>query len=108
MKISKDVMIALDEEYNAEIEQNSKDVQFIRKLKKTIDKKLFRFFAGMLYYSENWADIKIVDKPTGQYQQENKQFGLWINQHCILEDSYSGKCYIELPDKTFISWEYWC
>lgn len=96
--------IKLDEE---EIEQYYNDVQIIRDLKTKLPKKLFHFIAIALHESENWTKLEIVDKPTGKYQQETKDFGMYVDQYCEYEDCYSGYCYVKLPDGKYLKWNYW-
>lgn len=100
-------MEAQDEMNREKADQYSKDVQVIRDLKKKLPKKLFHFITIALHESENWIKLEIVDKPTGKYQQESKDFGMWVDQYCEFEDSYSGYCYVKLPDGKYLSWKYW-
>lgn len=89
-------------------DQYHKDVCIIRSLKRQIPKKLFHFIAVALHESENWAKLEIVDNTTGKYQQESKDFGMWVDQYCEYEDCYSGYCYVKLPDRNYLKWNYWC
>jgi len=90
------------------IEQYYNDVQIIRDLKKKLPKNLFRFIVTALHESENWTKLEIVTETTGEYQQETKDFGIWVDQYCSGDDCYSGYCYVKLPDKKCLKWEYWC
>lgn len=89
------------------INQHYKDTLIIRQIKKQIPKKLFHFIAVALHESENWVNLEIVGEPTGKYQQETKEFGMWVDQYCEYEDCYSGYCYVKLPDGRYLKWSYW-
>ncbi len=87
--------------------QYHKDTLLIRKLKKKIPKKLFHQIALEIYESEKWSNLEIVNKPTGTYQGKDRCLGkMWVDQYCEFEDSYSGYCYVELSDKTYLQWHY--
>jgi len=69
-----DFMEAQDEMNREKAEQYHKDIQVIRAIKKTLPKRLFHFISVALYESSNWTELEIVDNPTGEYQQETKDY----------------------------------
>ncbi len=90
------------------IKQHSKDTELIRQLKKQLPKKLFHSIVTEIHESENWSNLRFVDKPTGVYQRDHGCFGVWVDQYCEGEDCYSGYVYVELPDGKYLAWDYWC
>ena len=95
--------------HEEQVNQHHNDVQIIRDLKKRLTKRLFRSIVTELYESENWENLRFVDKPTGTHQGEHRCFGrLWVDQYCEYEDCYSGYCYVQLPDGRYLKWNYWC
>jgi len=89
--------------------QYAKDVAIIRYIKKQVPRKIFRAIVSELYGSEHWSNIRIVDKPTGNPQNDN--WGnkiVWVDQYTEFEDCYSGYIYIELPNGKYFAWDYYC
>lgn len=89
------------------IEHHARNAAIIRSIKRDVPKKLFKYIASAIHESDNWSNVRIVNKPTGKPQKESNHI-IWVDQYCEYEDCYSGHCYIELPDGSYLAWDYWC
>ena len=85
--------------------QHRNDTLVIRAVKNNIPKKVFRRLNKEIYESEYYTNFRILHEPIGEYQGKERE--VWVDQYVgPLGDDYHGTVCFELPDKTFLAWDY--
>lgn len=96
---------AMDSIAALENEQYRKDVLLIRSVKKTIPKKLFKKLSTEIYESESYSNFRILPEPVGEFQGGDRN--VWVDQYVgYFGDDFHGTVCFELPDKTYLAWDY--
>lgn len=85
----------------------------IRMVKMLLNLKGFVWVAGFLKdycESECFDKIRIVRNPRGKQQTEywGATKGVWVDQHCEMEDSYWGDIYFPVKDGKYLKCQFAC
>lgn len=110
-EISKEDQKAMDEGmesyHKAEEERYKKDQKVLDSIKKEVSPKFYEKIEEEMAESEGGWDVKIVDKPTGE-NQDNNDREVWVDQHAVGQsgDSWAGYVYIKLPTGKYLRWDY--
>ena len=102
-KYKKEYENAMAELQAKEEEQHRKDTLFLSTIENSISKEVFQKLNAEIQESESYSNLRIIDKPIGEPQDK----GVWVNQFVGCSgDDYHGTVCFELPDKTFLAWDY--
>lgn len=105
-------MDAMNDYYAKESEKqakNEKEVFYI--LKQTLCEDFITDIHDCINDCEGGYDFIIVDKPCGDFQEENYDFikHIYVDQSCgYCGDDYYGEVYIPLPNNKYLQFSYQC
>lgn len=86
---------------------------FLLDLKSKHGKSFYNNLTALLkeYEMDNHCQLKIVDKPFGNFQEENwgrKIKGVYVDQHSVGEsgDSYEGTCHVKINENEYLQFTF--
>ena len=123
MKTEKPKSIIDDQEFYNEIMREAYEAEEKHKqdiddknclvIKSMLEIKGFDFVSKFLHdyvVSECHGEITLCEKPTGNQQSNTwgASKGVWVNQHCEMEDSYWGEIYFPVGENNWLKCPFAC
>ena len=85
-----------------------KDENVLDNVKKSVTPEFFKMIEYEMKESNGGCNFRIINESVGDYDDCIDNINVWVDQMSIGYDgdSYAGTVCVELPDKTYLIWDF--